>query len=84
MDSYSPAEAGRTPALSPNLLSTWKSTFREQAHTRFEGDEQPDEDQARSAALEQLLGRATRPIEGLRYLTPSEFEPHWISMQQLQ
>ena len=29
----SPAEAYRTHALSPNLLTNWKSTFLERAHT---------------------------------------------------
>ena len=62
----SPAEACRTHALSPNLLTTWKSTFLERAHTPFQPDERHDEDQARIAELEQLLGRATRPIEILK------------------
>ena len=59
----SPAEACRTHALSPNLLTTWKSTFLERAHTLFQPDERHDEDQARIAELEQLLGRATRQSE---------------------
>ena len=59
----SPAEVCRRHALSPNLLTTWKATFLERAHTLFQGDEQRDEDQARIAELEQLLGRATRQIE---------------------
>ena len=59
----SPAEVCRRHALSPNLLTTWKATFLEKAHTLFQGDEQRDEDQARSAELEQLLGRATRQLE---------------------
>ena len=62
----SPAEACRKHALSPNLLTTWKATFLERAHTRFQGDEPRDEDQARIAELEQLLGRATRQIEILK------------------
>src|SRR5215218_7114886 len=62
----SPAEASRKHTLSPNLLATWKSTFLERAHTLFQGDEQRDEDQARIAELEQLLGRATRQIEILK------------------
>ena len=36
------------------------------AHTLFQPDEQRDEDQARIAELEQLLGRATRQIEILK------------------
>jgi transposase-like protein len=59
----SPAEVCRRHALSPNLLTTWKATFLEKAHTLFQGDAQRDEDQARIAELEQLLGRATRQIE---------------------
>ncbi len=62
----SSAEACRKHALSPNLLATWKATFLERAHTLFEGDDQHDEDQARIAELEQLLGRATRQIEVLK------------------
>jgi transposase len=58
----SPAEACRKHALSPNLLGLWKGTFLERAHTRFQTDEQRDEDQARIAEREQLLGRATRQI----------------------
>ena len=62
----SQAEACRKHALSPNLLGRWKSTFLERAHTLFQPDEQRDEDQARIAALEQLLGRSTRQIEILK------------------
>lgn len=58
-----PAEACRKHALSPNLLGLGRSTFLERAHTLFQPDEQRDEDQARIAEREQLLGRATRPIE---------------------
>ena len=56
----SPAEACRKHTLSPNLLGLWKGTFLERAHTLFQPDEQRNEDQARIAELEQLLGRATR------------------------
>jgi len=41
-------------------------SFLERAHTLFQPDEQRDEDQARIAELEQLLGRATRQIEILK------------------
>ena len=57
----SPAEACRRHVLSPNLLG-----FLERAHTLSQPDEQRDEDQARIAELEQLLGRATRQIEILK------------------
>lgn len=63
---HSPAEACRKHTLSPNLLGLWKSAFLERAHTLFRPDEQRDEDQARIAELEQLLGRATRQIEILK------------------
>ena len=62
----SPAEACRKHALSPNLLGLWKTAFLERAPTLFQPDEQRDEDQARIAELEQLLGRATRHIEILK------------------
>lgn len=62
----SPAEVCRKHALSPNLLTTWKATFLQKAHTLFQDDQQHDEDQARIAELEQLLGRATRQIEILK------------------
>jgi transposase len=62
----SPAEACRKHTLSPNLLGLWKAAFLERAHTLFQPDEQRDEDQARIAELEQLLGRATRQIEILK------------------
>ena len=62
----SPAAACRKHTLSPNLLGLWKAAFLEQAHTLFQPDEQRDEDQARIAELEQLLGRATRQIEILK------------------
>jgi transposase-like protein len=62
----SPAEACRKHALSPNLLTLWKTTLLERAHTLFQPDEQRDEDQTRIAELEQLLGRSTRQIEILK------------------
>ena len=62
----SPAEACRRHVLSPNLLGLWKPTFLERAQTLFQPDEQRDEDQARIAELEQLLGRATRQNEILK------------------
>jgi transposase len=63
---HSPAEACRKHTLSPNLLGLWKATFLERAPMLFQSDEQRDEDQARIAELEQLLGRATRQIEVLK------------------
>jgi transposase-like protein len=43
----SPAEACRKHALSPNLLTIWKSTFLERAHAISQPDERHDEDQSR-------------------------------------
>jgi transposase len=68
----SPAEACRKHALSPNLLTLWKATFLERAHTLFQPDEQRDEDQTRIAELEQLLGRSTRQIEILKNQRPAK------------
>jgi transposase-like protein len=59
----SPADVCRKHALSPNLLATWKATVLQGLPSPFQGDGQRDEDQARIAELEQLLGRATRQIE---------------------
>lgn len=65
----SPAEACRQPTLSANLLGLGKGTFLERARTLFQPDEERDQDQARIAELEQLLGRATRQIEILKQAT---------------
>jgi transposase-like protein len=62
----SPAEACRKHTLSPNLLSTWKAHFLQQAHTLFQPDEQREGDQARIAELERMLGRATLQNEVLK------------------
>jgi transposase len=62
----SPAEACRQHTLGPNLLGLGKATFLERAPMRFPSDEQRDEDQARIAELEPLLGRAPRQIEVLK------------------
>jgi transposase-like protein len=63
---HSPAEVCRKHALSPNLLSSWKATVLQRLPSLFQGDERQEEDQARIAELEQLLGRATRQIEVLK------------------
>jgi hypothetical protein len=55
------AEACRKHTLSPNLLGLWKATVLERAHALFQPDEQRDEDQARIAELEQMLGRGSSP-----------------------
>jgi putative transposase len=62
------AEACRKHALSPNLLSAWKSIVLPRAHPLIREDEQREEDQARIAELEPRLERATRQIEILKSL----------------
>ena len=62
----SPAEACRKHTLGPNLLGLWKRAFLERAQTLFQPDERRDEDQARIAEPEQLLGRSTGQIEILK------------------
>ena len=59
----SPAEACRKHTLGPNPPGLWKAASPGRAHTLFQPDGQRDDDQARIAGLEQLLGRATRQIE---------------------
>ena len=56
----------REQALSPTRPATREATVRERVQTRSQGDEPRDEDQARSAALEPPLGRATSPIGTLK------------------
>jgi transposase-like protein len=62
----SPAEACRKHALSPNLLSIWKTHLLQRASTLFQPDEQREGDQARIADLERMLGRAALQIEVLK------------------
>ena len=59
-------------AASTSLARTCSASGRARSwsgHTLFQPDEQRDEDQARIAQLEQLLGRATRQIEILKTTT---------------
>jgi transposase-like protein len=64
--SQSPAAVCRKHALSPHLLATWKATVLQGLASLFQGDGPRDEDPARIAAFEPLLGRATRQIEILK------------------
>lgn len=61
-----PAEACRQHRLSPNLLATWKAAFLERAPAVFQADDRRDEDQARIAELERLLGRMAVEAEILK------------------
>lgn len=61
-----PAEACRTHGLSPNLLSLWKTTFLERAHTAFQADERRSHEAAQIADLERLVGRLTMEREILK------------------
>jgi transposase-like protein len=61
-----PAEACRKHALSPNLLSLWKTTFLERAHVAFQADERRGDEAARVAELERLVGRLTMEREVLK------------------
>jgi transposase-like protein len=63
---FSPAEACRKHALSPNLLSTWKATFLQHAHLPFQADDLRSQELAHIAELERLLGRLTLEHEILK------------------
>lgn len=62
----SPAEVCREHGLSPNLLSLWKATFLQRAHTAFQTDERRSDEAARIAELERLVGRLTMEREVLK------------------
>ncbi len=62
----SPSEACRQHALSPTLLATWKSAFLERASTPFRADDRRDEEHARIAELERMVGRLTMEAEVLK------------------
>jgi transposase-like protein len=62
----SPAEVCRTHGLCPNLLATWRAAFLERAPSVFQADDRRDEDQARIAELERLLGRMAMEAEILK------------------
>jgi transposase-like protein len=62
----SPAEACRKQGLSPHLLTSWKATFWARAASVFQAEAPREEDQARLAKLEQLVGRLTPEKELLK------------------
>jgi transposase-like protein len=55
----SQAEACCKHGLGPNLVALWKACFQERAHLVFDSDAVRSAEQARIAALEQVLGRMT-------------------------
>jgi transposase-like protein len=61
-----PAEACRSHGLSPTLLSLWRTTFLQRAHTAFQADDQRGDDHARIAELERMVGRLTMEREILK------------------
>ena len=63
---HTPAEACRKHTLSPTLLATWKAAFLERASTVFRADERRDEEHARIAELERMVGRLTMEAEVLK------------------
>ena len=63
---HTPAEACRKHTLSPTLLATWKAAFLERASTIFQADDRRDEEHARIAELERMVGRLTMEAEVLK------------------
>lgn len=59
----SAAEICRTHKLKPDLLTRWKQEFLENAERIFERDGDRDQEQARIAELERLVGRLTLELE---------------------
>jgi transposase-like protein len=62
----SQAELCRKHKLHPQLLGHWRTTVLERLHTIFQGNEQNDQEQARIAELEQLVGRQAYELEILK------------------
>ena len=62
----SQAELCRKHSLKPQLLAHWKAIFLERLPMIFETDGHNDQDHARIAELEQLVGRQTYELEILK------------------
>jgi transposase len=62
----SQAELCRKHNIHPQLLGRWKTTVLEGLHTLFQDDLQANQDQARIAELEQLVGRQALELEILK------------------
>jgi transposase-like protein len=60
------AEACRTHALKPSLLALWKATFLERCPLLFQQDERHNQELARIAELERLVGRQALELEVLK------------------
>ena len=57
------AQVCREYDLKEQVVTRWKAEFLERAPTRFAPDQQQDQDQARIAELERLVGRLTLELE---------------------
>jgi transposase len=64
--SVSQAELCRKHNLKPQLIAHWKAIFLQRLPLLFEADGQNDQDQARIAELEQLVGRQAYELEILK------------------
>jgi len=60
------AEICREYSIGAPLLSSWKALFLERAEQVFQGDERSNNEQARNAELERLVGRQALEIEILK------------------
>lgn len=60
------AELCRKHNLKPQLLTQWRVAVLERLHTIFQDDPQVNQDQARIAELEQLVGRQAYDLEILK------------------
>ena len=59
----SPSEIARQHKLKPELIARWKDIALEGLETLFQGGEQRDQDHARIAELERMVGCLTMELE---------------------
>jgi len=57
------AEVCRQHSIKPQLLSDWKANFLANAAKVFQSDDRTNQEQARIAELERLVGRLTLELE---------------------
>ena len=57
------AQVCRDYDLKAQVVTRWKAEFLERAPTLFAGDQQRNQDEARIAELERLVGRLTMELE---------------------